>query len=109
MIEIILGSKNKERVLLYIYARKEGYGLEISRYFNTSLSPIQNQLDNLEKGGVLSSKLIGKTRMYYFNPRYPYLMEISSILEKVIYFLPEDEREKLLIYRKRPRRKGKKL
>ena len=48
MIEVLLGSKNAERVLIYIFAREEGYAREIARFFNTDLKSIQNQLDKLE-------------------------------------------------------------
>jgi len=41
MIEAILGSKNVERVLIYIYARNEGYAREIARFYETDLLPIQ--------------------------------------------------------------------
>jgi len=109
MLEAILSSKNKENVLLYLSARKEGYASEISKYFKSSLSPIQNQLENLESGGVLISRLAGKTRMYSLNPRYAFIRELSQLLEKAIAFLPGEDREKLLIYRSRPRRRNKPL
>jgi predicted transcriptional regulator len=109
MLEAILGSKNKEQVLLYLTARKEGYAREIAKYFNTSLSPIQKQLDNLEIGNILSSRLYGKTRVYCFNPRYPFLRELVELLEKTIKYLPIKEQQRLQIVRKRPRRKGKPL
>ncbi len=109
MLEIIFGSKNKSQVLLYLAAKKQGYAREIAKYYGSSLSPIQNQLDNLEIGGVLTSKSFGKTRMYYFNPRYAFIKELNELLKKAIQFLPIAEREKLLFIRKRPRRKGKPL
>ena len=109
MLETIFSSKGKEHVLLYLAARKEGYAREIARYYNTSLSPIQNQLDKLETGGVLSSKAVGKTRIYFFNPRYPFFKELNGLLEKALLFLPKEQQEKLFMARKRPRRKGKPL
>ena len=51
MIEALLGSKNAERVLIYIFTRGEGYGREIANYYKTGLTPIQKQLDRLEAGG----------------------------------------------------------
>ena len=107
MLEIILGSKSKEQILLYISAGNEGYAREIAKYYNTNLSPIQNLLDKLENNNVLVSKIFGKTRLYYFNPRYPFLKELTTLLDKTISFLPNEEKEKLLMVRKRPRRKNK--
>ena len=109
MIEVILGSKNVERVLIYIYARGEGYAREIARFYETDLLPIQKQLDKLEAGGVLVSREVGKTRPYMFNLRYPFLNELKALLEKALSFYSEKEREELMMNRQRPRPKGKSL
>lgn len=109
MIEAILGSSNKEKVLVYLTARTEGYPREMARYFRTDLAPIQKQLEKLEIGGVLYSRLVGRTRLYRFNPRYPFLKELQNLLEKTLEFYPEKERENLLKNRRRPRRQGKPL
>jgi predicted transcriptional regulator len=109
MLEPLLGSKSSEKVLVFIEALGEGYAREISRFFGTSLSPIQKQLDKLEVGGILVSFNKGRTRIYSFNPRYPFLNELKEILEKALKFYPEDERERLLMNRRRPRRRGKPL
>lgn len=109
MIEVILGSKNAERVLIYIYSRGEGYAREIARFYETDLLPIQKQLDKLEAGGVLVSREVGKTRPYVFNPRYPFLNELKALLEKAFSFFPPDEQDKLIMNRRRPRAREKPL
>lgn len=109
MLEPVLNSTNSERVLVFLTARGEGYAREISRFFQTGLSPVQKQLDKLERGGILASRDIGRTRLYAFNPRYPFLKELRALLEKTLKFYPEEERGKLLMNRRRPRRKGKPL
>ena len=109
MLESLLGSVNKERVLLFIYAKGEGYPRDIARYFSTALTPVQRQLDLLERGGILVSRLVGRTRIYTFNPGYPLLPEITALLKRAITFYPEDERDRLLLARQRPRRAGKPL
>jgi len=109
MIEVLLGSKNAERVLIYIFIREEGYAREIASFYNTDLKPIQMQLDKFEKGGVLVSRSIGRTRPYEFNPRYPFLSELTALLEKVLSFYPAKEQEELKMNRRRPRAKGKTL
>jgi hypothetical protein len=109
MIEAFLGSLSRERVLLFICARKEGYAREIARFYETDLAPIQQQLDKLELAGVLASRTAGRTRLYLFNPRYAFLKEFKALLDKVISFLPPDERERLVMVRRRPRRRGKPL
>jgi len=109
MIEVLLGSKNAERVLVYISIRDEGYAREIAGFYETDLKPIQMQLDKFEKGGVLVSRSIGRTRPYEFNPRYPFLNELKALLEKALSFYPASEQEELKMNRRRPRAKGKTL
>ena len=109
MIEVLLGSKNAERVLIYIFSREEGYPREIARHFNSDLKSIQKQMDKLEAGGVLVSREVGRTRPYVFNPRYPFLNELKNLLEKAFSFYSQEEREELLMNRRRPRARGKTL
>jgi hypothetical protein len=109
MLESLLSSVNKERVLLFLLAREEGYPRDIARFFDTGLAPVQRQLDALEQGGILVSRLAGRTRLYTFNPRYPLLDELKALLEKALSFYPAEERKRLIMSRQRPRRRGKPL
>ncbi len=109
MLEYLFGSKHAEHVLMFLVARGEGYASEIARFFDTNLYGIQKQLDRLEMGGVLVSRKVGRTRIYTFNPRYPFLNELQALLKKALTFYPEDIREGLLYNRRRPRRRGKPL
>ena len=109
MLEALLGSINRERVLLFLHTCHEGYAREISRFFKTDLDPIQKQLERLEFGGVIYSRNAGKTRVYAINPRYPFLAELKALLDKALTFYPEEEKKGLMMVRQRPRRKGKPL
>jgi hypothetical protein len=109
MIEVLLGSKNAERVLVYIFAREEGYAREIASFYEADLKSIQMQLDKFEKGGVLASRTVGRTRPYMFNPRYPFLNELQALLEKALSFYSAKEQEELTMNRRRPRARGKNL
>jgi predicted transcriptional regulator len=109
MIESLLGSKNAERVLLYLLARNEGYTREIARFWGADPDSTQKQLARLERGGVLDSKSVGRTRVYRFNPRYSFLKELKALLHKALSFYSPDEQERLLVVRRRPRRKDKPL
>ena len=60
MLEALFSTINRERVLFFIFARQESYAREIADYYKTDLSPIQNQLERLETGGVLYSRKVGK-------------------------------------------------
>jgi hypothetical protein len=109
MLEALFGTVNREKVLLFLLAREEGYPREVAKFFETDLRAIQNQFEKLEVGGVLYSRLVGNTRLYAFSPRYPFLEELKSLLEKALDFYPESERQRLVMERRRPRRKGKPL
>lgn len=109
MLEPLFGSEKKEKILLYLYTHGEAYAREIADAFQFYLNTVQNQLLNLEKGGVLYSKLRGKVRLFGINPRYPFKKELEALLEKVLTFIPEEEKEKFYKPRLRPRRTGKPL
>lgn len=95
MLEPILGSVSCERVLIYIHARGEGYGREISRFYHADLDPIQKQLDKLELGDVLVSRSEGRKLLFSFNPSYPFLEELKGVLEKALMLYPKEMREML--------------
>lgn len=107
MIEGILGSRSKEQVMFYIFARQQAYAREIAVFYETSLSPVQNQLNNLEIAGILVSKNAGRTRLYMFNPRYPFYRELDALIGKAVSCLPEKEKSRLTNFRTRPRRNKK--
>jgi hypothetical protein len=107
MLAGLLGSANKERVLVYLAARQRGYARQIARFFDAPLSPVQNALDKLEAAGVIVSRSVGTTREYEFNPRYPGNGQVLDLVRRALSLYPEDIRQSLLIARTRPRRKGK--
>ena len=109
MLEALFSNKTKEKVLLAILARKETYARDIASIFKLNLSPTQNQLRKLERGGVVVSQLKGRTRLYSFNPRYPFLREIKALLAKAMEFISTEEKKKYYTPRLRPRRSGKPL
>ena len=109
MLEAIFGSKNRERVLQFILANGDGYAKEIADFYGTSVDPIQKQLEKMELGGVMVSKNVGRTRLFVFNPRYAFFSELKALLEKAREFYSPEEKERLMMRRKRPRRAGKPL
>ena len=109
MIESLIGSVNKEKILVFLQCREEGYAREIAKFYEISLTPVINQLKLLEAGNVLFTKLQGRTKLYKFNPRYPFLKELRNLLEKVVSFYPENLIKELQYNRRRPRRSNKPL
>jgi len=107
MLEGLFGNITVEKILLYILIYNEGYAKKIADTFNMSLNRVQQQLQRLENGGIIVSQKKGKTRIYYFNPRYPFIKEIKALLEKAFQYLPEEIVEKYYRQKTRPRKKGK--
>ena len=109
MLVPLFGTENSERVLIFLLIRNEGYAREIAQFFGTNLYAVQRQLDKLEAGGILVSRTAGRTRLYQYNPSYPFLAELKQLLEKAFSFYPAHIREELLMNRRRPRKRDKPL
>jgi len=107
MIEDIFGNKNAERVLLHVFHYGEIHAAGVANDYGCSISPIQNQLERFEGAGILVSKLMGRSRVYRFNPKSPYLVPVKKIIEIAYESIPLPEREKIFGTRRRPRAKGK--
>jgi len=51
MLEPLLESEKKEKILLYLYTNGEAYPREIAKAFRFYINTVQNQMLNLEMGG----------------------------------------------------------
>jgi predicted transcriptional regulator len=109
MLEAILGSATKEKILIFIVARESGYARQITDFFSISLTAVIKQLKNLEEANILFAEMQGRTKIYRFNKRFPFLKELRLLLEKALEFYPEEIIKKLKYNRKRPRRSDKPL
>ncbi|ACZ13146.1 winged helix-turn-helix domain-containing protein [Sulfurospirillum deleyianum] len=109
MLEALLGTKNRELTLQYLLVFNEGYAREIAKYFDVSLPSIQNQLQHFEANGLALSKMSGRTKVYFLNPRYAFLEELTALLVKARSYYKPELKEKFEMQRKRPRRVGKPL
>ncbi|MEE9581047.1 MAG: hypothetical protein V3V74_07020 [Nitrosomonadaceae bacterium] len=109
MLECVLGSQSAEKVLVFLCCRDEGYASGIAKFFDTGVTPIKKQLEKLEVGGVLVSRSVGKTLVFRFNPRNPFIDEIKALMTKVVTYYPQGLQDRLLKNRRRPRRRGKPL
>lgn len=111
MLESLFGNAVIEKVLFYLNINQKCYPSELKAVFGSPLYSFQKALERLERGGIIVSHKEGKTLIYQFNPRYPFLKELKTFLSKAYSFFPEETKEKYYepIERKRPRRQGKPL
>jgi len=68
---------------------------------------VQRQLARFERAGLLVNIPKGRTRLFLWNPSYPFLPEVRALLGKALGVLPDDERSRYFTERRRPRRTGK--
>lgn len=93
MLEVLCGTKNVQRILIFLFVNGKCYGTQLQRSLKTSLTPIQKTLIRLEKGGLITSYYEGKTRLYQFNPAYPLINELEQLLKKAYTLLPAHEKK----------------
>jgi predicted ArsR family transcriptional regulator len=95
MLEAILESSLKEKVLFFLLANDDAYPREIAANFGFNLNAVQYQLKKLEKAGVLYSQARGKILLYGLNPGYAFARELNALLKKAFSLLKASEKEKL--------------
>ena len=109
MLEALFGNKTLEHTLLYLANYGEGYARAIAQTYGISLNMVQKQLSRLERGQIVVSHLVGKTRLYQLNPRWYFFKDLNQLLIKALEAIPQDDIQKYYRQRKRPRRKDKPL
>lgn len=107
MLESLFGNRTVENIFFYLLVYGDGYAKQLADLFSIPINGIQQQLKRLEDGGIVVNQMKGRTRVYQFNPRYPFLIELKTLLNKAMRVLPESEIAKYYCMRTRPRRKGK--
>jgi hypothetical protein len=107
VLEALFGNRNIERVLFYLLRNGEAYPSAMAPAFGSAITPIQRQLARLESGNVVASRLVGRTRVYQINPRYPFKKELEAFLTKAFKALPDAQTRNIYARRSRPRRPGK--
>jgi len=106
-MQFITCSKAAENILIFMNLYEETYATEISKLFDKSLNAVQKQFEKYEDSGMFVSVYKGRTRIFKWNPRWIYQTELRALITKIYDNLPDSEKKKY-IFRRRPRRRGKK-
>jgi len=109
MLEGLFGNPVIEKIFFMILVYGETYALGLAKAFDEPVNKFQQQLRRLEGSGIIVSRLVGRTRVYTFNPRYAFLKELKELISRAYEFVPETEKERFYTKRTRPRRAGKPL
>lgn len=107
MLNKLFGSVSAEKVFYYLLVNEKGYATRISDLFGLPLNAVQKQLIKFEEAGILISYLEGKTRIFTWNPRYPFLSELKALIDKAFQYLPDPEKTRYYQERASPQRTGK--
>ncbi|HEX9708927.1 MAG TPA: winged helix-turn-helix domain-containing protein [Candidatus Thermoplasmatota archaeon] len=106
-LEALFGNRTAARLMLYLFHYGEVYPTGAARDLGLSLSPVQRQLEKFEAAGLLVSKLVGRTRVYVFNPKQPATRKLHDLIGVFYEAIPLKERERMFRARRRPRRRDK--
>ena len=107
MLEGIFGNRTAEKALLHVYHYGEIHASAIAQDYAVALDPVKKQLERFETAGILTAKQVGRSRVYAFNPKSPFVTPVKELLKIAYESIPLREREVVFGARRRPRRKGK--
>jgi sugar-specific transcriptional regulator TrmB len=107
VFDAIFGNQSAAQALLFIEAYGSGHASRMASTFDIPLTGIYRQLRRLEANGVLTSRTVGRTRLFEFNTRNPTVRRLRGFLASELQGLPDDELKKYYRQRQRPRRTGK--
>lgn len=102
------GAPTRTRVLVALSLLRSSYPRELARLMDASLTGVLKGLASLERDGLIVGRLIGRSRVYTFNPAYFARTELSRYVTKLAE-ADERLRARTEQLRRRPRRRGKPL
>jgi DNA-binding transcriptional ArsR family regulator len=104
----LFGNRTRTLVLSAVRLLEETYPSELATMLGLGPFSVQRALESMEREGVVTSRLMGRTRLVRLNPKYFAAAELSALLW-ALGKKDEDLQRKLATKRRRPRRAGKKL
>lgn len=102
----IFGSQVRTRVVVATLALRDTYPREISRLAGAPLVTVQRIVDDLERQGIVATRLSGNQRRVMVDAQWIAADELRALALRLLDMLP-DLRAALEAERRRPRRRGK--
>jgi predicted transcriptional regulator len=109
MLDKIFGNETISMIYLNLFHYDEVYSALIEKNTGIGSRAVLNQLNKMEEAGVLVSRSVGRTRLYQFNPKSPFVKPIKEIIEIIYSNMNIKMKEKMFKERMRPRAKGKEV
>jgi DNA-binding transcriptional ArsR family regulator len=104
----LFGSRTRERILKLLGILERSYPRELARLLGEDLSVVQRAMDDLERDGILASRLAGRTRLFELKRTYHHYAPVRELLVRMAQADPETVAAAELV-RQRPRRAKKEL
>ena len=109
MLEKLFGNETLAMIFLNLFHYGEVYSGMIEKNTGTGSRAVLNQLNKMEEIGILVSREVGRTRLYQFNPKSPFIKPLKEIIEITYSNMNIKLKEKTFKERMRPRAKGKEI
>ena len=102
------GGLTRTRVLVALSLVETSYPRELSRLLEAPVSGVRKALLGLERDGLVSGRLVGRTRLVRLNPAYFARDELKTYLGRLAA-ADSELRARVRNLRRRPRLAGKPL
>jgi len=83
VIEQILSSRNRVRILKYLLVKETANISMISRELNIHYLNVKEHLDFLEKKGIVKRRKYGRVTIYSLNNSNPMVYSLKRFLEEI--------------------------
>src|SRR5438046_3198910 len=97
------GGQTRTRVLEVLSLLETSFPRELSRLLEAPISGVRQAIAALERDGLVSSRLVGRTRVVQLNPGYFARRELAAYLARLADAEPE-LRKRAQALRRRPRK-----
>jgi DNA-binding GntR family transcriptional regulator len=102
------GSETRTRVFVVLQLVGSSFQHELARLLDCAPSVVRKALAGLERDGLVTGRLVGRTRSDVLNPRHFARKELEAFLSRMAE-ADTELRERTAQLRRRPRRAGKPL
>jgi DNA-binding transcriptional ArsR family regulator len=100
------GGQTRTRVLVALGLLESSYPRELARLLEAPISGVRKALAALERDGLVSGRMVGRTRLVQINPAYFARDELRAYLVRLAA-ADRELRSRVEGLRRRPRQAGK--